>query len=100
MVRSIRFSAIAVSIAILVAGCSIIQPSQPAAPVVLAPPTSQTPASSASPMAQKASPSQIPNSGKSDSILLTLVQGKSEARYRVREQLANVSLPSDAIGRT
>jgi len=29
-----------------------------------------------------------------------VVPEKSEARYRVREQLANVSLPNDAIGRT
>ncbi|OGO38282.1 MAG: hypothetical protein A2Z03_08605 [Chloroflexi bacterium RBG_16_56_8] len=31
---------------------------------------------------------------------LEIVPDKSEARYRVREQLANVSLPSDAVGRT
>jgi len=36
----------------------------------------------------------------SDVIRLVLVPEQSEARYRVREQLAGVSLPSDAIGAT
>lgn len=35
-----------------------------------------------------------------DTIKLVAVPGKSEARYRVREQLAQVPLPSDAIGKT
>lgn len=35
-----------------------------------------------------------------ESVTLVAVPEKSEARYRVREQLASVSLPSDAIGRT
>ena len=33
-------------------------------------------------------------------ILLQFATSGNEARYRVREQLANVSLPSDAVGRT
>ena len=36
----------------------------------------------------------------SGEIQYMVVSDKSEARYRVREQLANVSLPSDAIGKT
>jgi polyisoprenoid-binding protein YceI len=36
----------------------------------------------------------------SDVVRFVLVAEKSEARYRVREQLANVSLPNDAIGST
>lgn len=35
-----------------------------------------------------------------DTITLVVVPAKSEARYRVREQLAGVSLPSDAVGAT
>lgn len=35
-----------------------------------------------------------------DTITLTLNPAKSEARYRVREQLARLSLPSDAVGKT
>ena len=38
--------------------------------------------------------------GGSGSTRYELVPDKSEARYRVREQLANVSLPSDAVGKT
>lgn len=36
----------------------------------------------------------------SGSILLSVVPGKSQAIYKVREQLASVSLPTDAIGKT
>ena len=35
-----------------------------------------------------------------DLVSLVLVPDQSEARYRVREQLAGVSLPSDAVGAT
>lgn len=35
-----------------------------------------------------------------DTVKLVMVAGKNEARYRVREQLANVNLPNDAIGAT
>ncbi|HVN54523.1 MAG TPA: YceI family protein [Anaerolineaceae bacterium] len=38
--------------------------------------------------------------GASGAIVYQIVADQSEARYRVREQLANVDLPSDAIGRT
>jgi polyisoprenoid-binding protein YceI len=36
----------------------------------------------------------------SNSIRLALIPDKSQASYRVREQLANVPLPSDAVGST
>lgn len=36
----------------------------------------------------------------SDVVRLVIVPDKSEARYRVREQLANLSFPSDAVGST
>lgn len=35
-----------------------------------------------------------------DAMRLTFVAGESEARYRVREQLVRLSLPSDAVGST
>jgi polyisoprenoid-binding protein YceI len=35
-----------------------------------------------------------------DTVRLTLVAGDNEARYRVREQLARISFPSDAVGAT
>jgi len=40
------------------------------------------------------------SAGSSGSVRYELVPEKSEARYRVREQLANVSLPNDAVGKT
>ncbi len=39
-------------------------------------------------------------SASADPIRLELAQSGNEARYRVREQLANLSLPSDAVGKT
>ncbi len=46
-------------------------------------------------------PTALPaGSASAQTIRLTAVPGKSQARYRVREQLAQVSLPSDAIGST
>jgi polyisoprenoid-binding protein YceI len=41
-----------------------------------------------------------PTGSNNSTIRITIDPTKSEARYRVREQLANVSLPTDAIGRT
>jgi polyisoprenoid-binding protein YceI len=35
-----------------------------------------------------------------DVVRLVIIPDKSEARYRVREQLANLSFPSDAVGST
>ncbi len=40
------------------------------------------------------------NSSQSGGLVIKMDPQNSEARYRVREQLANVSLPTDAIGRT
>ncbi len=59
-------------------------PTQATAPTLIPPTTAPTKAASAS----------------GDTVKLVMVPGKNEARYRVREQLANVSLPNDAIGAT
>ncbi len=40
------------------------------------------------------------NSSTGGGLVIKMDSQNSEARYRVREQLANVSLPTDAIGRT
>jgi polyisoprenoid-binding protein YceI len=45
-------------------------------------------------------PAVTPGSASTGAIVYTLVPGKNEARYRVREQLADASLPNDAVGRT
>ncbi len=67
-----------------------------AAPTIPAPTTTAPMAESDAPAAT-ASPGQ---SGASETVTLVVVPDKSEARYRVREQLAGVSLPSDAVGKT
>lgn len=80
----------------------------PASPTV-APPTSAPAATVASPTvaapttaaSSADSPTSVPASGgEVETVKLVIVPDKSEARYRVREQLAGVSLPSDAIGKT
>jgi polyisoprenoid-binding protein YceI len=47
-----------------------------------------------------ASTTQASGTPASGAIHLNLVADGTQARYRVREQLANISLPSDAIGKT
>ncbi len=60
----------------------------PTATTAAAPPTAADPA---------AAPT---TAAGATTVRLMIVPGKSEARYRVREQLVNVSLPSDAVGKT
>ncbi len=67
-----------------------------AAPATLAPVVSAT--TPAAPEA--ANPGAVPASGSSANTKYVIIPEQSEARYRVREQLANVSLPNDAIGKT
>jgi polyisoprenoid-binding protein YceI len=71
-----------------------------AAPTVQPPsPTTQsTNPTTAAPAATKAAASAAPSG--SDIVRLVAVSGKSQAGYRVREQLANLSAPSDAVGTT
>ena len=40
------------------------------------------------------------SSGRAEAVRYVLVEGASEARYRVREQLLGQTLPSDAVGST
>jgi len=73
-------------------------------PTALLPVTSatETPAAQPTPGAEETLPVDTQTSPASEGGLSTyvLVPENSEARYRVTEQLANVSLPNDAIGRT
>ena len=68
-------------------------------PVVeqIASPIPATESSPVLPAPTGAPPAAEPDSG---GIRFVVVPERSEARYRVTEQLVNVSLPSDAIGRT
>ncbi len=90
----------------MVTGCSTAGASSPTstvAPIVqsssssaVAAPTATVPASSsASSSSAAASSSALGNTVK-----LVAVPGKSQAGYRVREQLASVAFPTDAVGTT
>lgn len=79
--------------------------SAPPSPTAAASPPDGTPTagSTASPTAAPATtPDRAPTPGATSArrIVYTIVPDGTEARYRVREQLADRSLPSDAIGRT
>lgn len=88
--------------------------SNPAAPSPAAPSTEatavpNTPTATStvptSPVAATAAQSPTAGSQSGDSstsgiVKLQIVPEKSQARYRVREQLASLSLPSDAVGKT
>ena len=96
----IRFGLILTGVMLFVAGCAPTQVALPVATVASSPAadvaSSPTPASTTPP------PAALTTGGdsSSSSIRLVLLPDKSQASYRVREQLANVSLPSDAIGTT
>lgn len=73
---------------------------QAAPTLVTAPTTAVTPPTTAANSQSPATDSQSGGDTSRDTVKLVLVPEKSEARYRVREQLASLSLPSDAIGKT
>jgi polyisoprenoid-binding protein YceI len=98
---SIRQGLVLIAVGLFAASCA---PAQTAAPSAnnAAPAAQATVALAPTAVPQNSSPTSIPaNSSSSDNtIRLVAVPGKSQADYRVREQLANVSLPSDAVGKT
>jgi polyisoprenoid-binding protein YceI len=89
----------------LVAGCAAPQAAPPTSvPATVAPSPTDKPAMStltptAAPVASP-TPSAAPPAAAGAVIRFVLVPEKSEARYRVNEQLAGANLPNDAIGRT
>lgn len=96
------------AIALLALGCDLgfiqdLGDSPPAADVAPTAASSQqaakAPATKTSP-APASKPTVAPAEKSASGIRLELVPAESEARYRVREQLAGNDLPSDAIGRT
>lgn len=86
MVRTIASGAI-IFLALIATACAGQTAANPAAPTV-------APVVATAPAAQPAAPAA------GDVIRLVVVPEKSQARYRVREQLAGVALPSDAVGAT
>src|SRR5574337_973948 len=83
----IRYGLILTAMTLFAVGCTSTQ----AAPIS-SPTTASAPSSSID--------STVGTDSSGDSVRLVVVPGKSEARYRVREQLVSLDLPSDAIGRT
>jgi len=73
------------------------------APVATQPGSSNAPAATSAPAASAAAPtvSNAPAASiPTDAVIAFLVTDKSLARYRVREQLAGINFPSDAVGTT
>jgi polyisoprenoid-binding protein YceI len=73
------------------------QPSLPTATSVTATQPADSPVATAAPAGTGAAGSAGSQNGL---IQYTLVQGKTTASYKVREQLADIAFPSDAIGKT
>ena len=85
----------------LVAACSGSASSPTLAPTVAAPATPVSSLSTAlATQANSASTTPASVTPSSDAIRLNLAADGTQARYRVREQLASLSFPSDAIGKT
>jgi polyisoprenoid-binding protein YceI len=106
---SIRYGPVLAALVLLVAGCASTQTTPlPTAPLV-SPPTSAptslatpTAAPPTAPSATNSAAGNTPATGATpiQTVTLVVVPEKSQARYRVREQLAGFSLPDDAVGST
>ncbi len=82
------------AIVVFAAGCAAPAQSTPPPPV----PTAAAPA--AAPTAASAAGDNALSGDSASTIRLVAVAGKSTANYRVREQLAGVNFPTDAVGKT
>ncbi len=99
------FSLITIGFLLFIAGCASSQ-NTPAAATQAAPTVvTNLPVVSNQPTTSQAT--QLPATGTTpvastsgDMLVCTLVQGKSVAQYKVREQLAKFNFPTDAIGKT
>lgn len=97
----IAFGMLITAVVSFAVGCRSLPGAPAGATPTTAPSGVQTaPTSEASSMAPTVSSQTGADTGTGDTVKLVLVPEKSEARYRVREQLASLSLPSDAIGKT
>lgn len=99
---------------VAVMGCSTPSASSPtgAAPTAAVTANTTVPAATTAPTAVAATTAPVATTTASganptastsaggNTVTLVVVSEKSEARYRVREQLAGVNLPSDAVGAT
>ncbi len=89
-----RLSALVLILTLFTVACSSVQSAQSAAPAA-----AQSNAYGSAPQAQPTTATGNATSN-GDLIQCTIVAGKSMASYQVREQLASLSFPSDAIGKT
>ncbi len=112
---SLRYSIPLLFLVLVLAACTPAAPAAPAAPAPVSEATSQPaptaqaaseatslPAATAQPVSEAASQPTAaaqPSSGAAGVTEVRLTQ-ESEARYRVREQLANLPAPNDAVGVT
>jgi len=95
-------------IAMLSAACSTPTPTAaPTSAPTLVPPTvapvitpTSAPQPTAAPQNTPTTQATAAPAASGDNLRFVLVEGSNEARYRVREQLARVNLPGDAIGAT
>jgi len=99
MIRKFSLGLVTVlTTAILVACGSPAATTAPTLPVATA--TSAAPTNAPADTAAPDATATTGSTASGDQIVLNLAADGNEARYRVREQLANVDLPSDAIGKT
>ncbi len=111
MNKWIRYSLALLAIGLLTMGCSSAQATSiqaptpaatltplPAATVAAATPTAVPSPTEAPTTAPSVSPANT--TAGTGTVALQVVEGQSNASYRVREQLASLSLPSDAVGTT
>ncbi len=101
MVRNVLTVTIFIgALALLLAGCSASQSSPTPVPVI---PSSAGSGAAPTDSVSSAISSDAPSAAGSsygDTVNLVVVPGQSKAAYRVREQLARLSFPSDAVGTT
>lgn len=100
------FGTLLTLLTLFAAGCGPLSGAAPASTAttpsstVQAAPTVQAAATTDAQSQSPSGDSQSSADASGNTVKLVLVPEKSEARYRVREQLASLSLPSDAIGKT
>ena len=87
-----------ISLVLLLAACAAPAAAPSSTEAVL--PTSQPTAAPTETALPEPSPTVESTEAALGALQYTLVADQTEARYRVREQLVNVSLPNDAIGKT
>jgi len=100
----LKLLALTFVIALLSAACSTPAPTSaptrvpPTAAPVITPTTAPQP--TAAPQNTPTTQATIAPTSSGENFRFLLVEGSNEARFRVREQLAGVNLPSDAVGAT